>query len=92
MYDLHTNNAHEDIIALHLSGALTAKAKNANGVRPLVSGSVHKRVLTRSILRQCKDRIIEILGEHQYGMAQKAAAENYSDTSKQLPTPTTTTP
>ena len=26
IYDLHTNNAHEDTIALHLSGALTAKA------------------------------------------------------------------
>ena len=27
IYDLHTYNAHDDIIALHLSGTLTAKAK-----------------------------------------------------------------
>ena len=41
----------------------------------LVSGSVHKRILTRALLSEFKESITSHLGNHQYGMAQTAAME-----------------
>ena len=66
---------HDDIITLHLSGLLSAKQKATGGVRPLVAGSVHHRIAMRAILAVHKEALIELLGQEQYGMGERAAVE-----------------
>ena len=68
-------DVHEDIITLHLSGLLSAKQKATGGVRPLVAGSVHHCIAMRAILAVHKEALIELLGQEQYGMGERAAFE-----------------
>ena len=50
LYNWTHGDVHEDIITLHLSGLLPAKQEATGGVRPLVAGSVHRRIAMRAIL------------------------------------------
>ena len=75
LYDWVHGDVHEDITTLHLSGLLSAKAKANGGVRPLVAGSVHRRIAMRAILAVHKTALVEILGQEQYGMGERAAVE-----------------
>ena len=69
------NDVHADLLQLHLSGALAAKTKPPNGVRPVVAGSLHKKIAMRAALACHKDAIEANLGPNQYGQGKKAAAE-----------------
>ena len=74
-YNWAHGDVHEDIITLHLSGLLSAKQKATGGVRPLVASSVHRRIAMRAILAVHKEALIELLGQEQYGMGERAAVE-----------------
>ena len=49
--------------------------KDSGEVRPLLIGSSYRRVGLKALMRVKKDRVVEAVGKHQYGVGRKGGVE-----------------
>ena len=69
------NKVPEEVMDAILCGRLTALRKPDGGVRGIVVGDVVRRVVARTIAKQCVDKVEEATSPHQCALKTKAGCE-----------------